>query len=264
MHEQPQNDHHRVLRSAQELQDHTYLEAVVANLREICTQPPQSISVDKALVATCLIALTDSPRDEALAFFERLLRRGMPPEELFENIFPQIAIDLGCAWEKDTVSFADVTLIMTSLQRIAQSLRQRYISAPKQQSPSLVLIATLSGETHFFPALLIAAKLERAGFPVRLLQNATAETLIELAKRHEPLAIGLSCSTINLQQKLREVIDDIRRKSALPILVGGVITQTDQTKILTRPVNLWGNDWDELRRYLQELASNQLQNVNQL
>jgi methanogenic corrinoid protein MtbC1 len=238
-----------------------YIASVLSSVRAAQTIAPQPCAEEEILTIGRKI-LTDGSAKEAVTYFERVLARGVAVEHIFESTLPTIAADLGCAWDDDRLSFADLSIAFSSLQIVMHTLRDRYVGQVAVPGKGRLVIASLAGEPHLFGAIQIAARLERIGFSVSLLGGATPAELSKVATTGRHCAIGLSCGSAAAHAVLDAAITSIRQTSSTPIIVGGAITGHREARDLAERVDLWGPDWTTLQDFLERRAAFQLQNVN--
>ena len=242
----------------------SYLTSVLSGVRQVHDKrSPSEPDWLAAESSRCIGVLREALAGEAVAYFDRLVRRGISHEYLFEKLFPQIAIDMGEMWNCDTVSFADLSICFSSLQIVMHGLRDGYVRLDGVPARGCLLIAGLESEPHLFGPILLSAQLERLGYTVLMLGGATPETLAFEAARRPHLCVGLSCGTASARKDLSAALAAIRSASSAPIIVGGSATAPGASfQHHSTDVDLWGPSFEEFTAYLKTRSANQLQNVN--
>lgn len=241
----------------------SYIADVLNGLRASRTDlRDQSCPGTLLTVDECVDVLASGSAIEAVQYFERVLRRGITVDTVFEVYLPRIAADLGTAWDDDRISFVDLALCFSTLQIVMHSFRDRYVGKLQPPGRGRMVIAALEGEPHLFGPIWMSARLERAGFTTLTLGGATPRKLAEAAGGGQVDCIGISCGMATAHAELDAAITAIRQSSATAIAVGGAITGHPEARHLRERVDLWGPDWNELQDFLEKRAAFQLQNVN--
>ncbi len=114
--------------------------------------------------------------DEALAFVHALLADGLPLESIFLDLLAPAARILGKRWEEDTLSFAEVTIALTKLQRLMRRLAAVSRPTGAAVDRGAVLLTAVPGEQHLFGVLMLEEFFRRDGWRVDVLPGATRET----------------------------------------------------------------------------------------
>ncbi|MGB0497149.1 MAG: cobalamin B12-binding domain-containing protein [Rubricella sp.] len=237
------------------------LGGVIAAQRTESTRPRIRIEVD---IRQCCMVLCDASPDEAVAYFERLIRRGLTIEHLFEDTFGRISGRLGEKWSCDQISFVDVAFAYSNLQIVLHRLKPLYIgSRDAANDRRAIAIATLPGETHVFGMLVVAAQLERRGFDVTTFGGLTADELIAALARAPVTAIGLSCGTNTRLSDLEDIVGRLHMSlTGRPIIVGGMVTALHGPDALGVPVARWGGSVSDIVSFLEAGSAKELHNVD--
>lgn len=171
------------------------------------------------------IVLTQ-PEDTALAFIHALLESGFPLESIYLDLLAPSARWLGQQWTDDELSFTDVTIALTRLQRLMRVLSG--MPRPKEQSGGAatgpILLAAMPNDQHMFGILMLEEFCRREGFDVLCLPACSRHDLMLAVRRRKPAIVGLSVSVDERLDDLRAVIAEIRQASmpqSLMVMVGG-------------------------------------------
>jgi methanogenic corrinoid protein MtbC1 len=165
--------------------------------------------------------------DVASAFVSALRDQGVAVEALYLDLLAPAARRLGELWSADLADFAEVTVGLGRLQRVAHSLRG---SLPEEdESPGgerRALLVAVPGEQHTFGLSLVAEFFRRAGWSVTSEPLGTVQDLLDLVRREWFAVVGLSVSAEARMAGLASVILGVRRVScnrAVGVMVGGRI-----------------------------------------
>ena len=150
---------------------------------------------------------------------------GMPIDYIILELIPAIARKLGTQWEEDTLSFADVSIGASRLERAIYKLDYLFQAnqLDRQQNKS-IFISTCPGSQHSLGALIFSNFLTFSGWKVYRPKQVDIESSIYgvMSKEHQALAI--SVSTHDQLEQLPKLIDLLREKSKNPgilVLIGG-------------------------------------------
>lgn len=175
---------------------------------------------DASLEAFCATLLDPRP-EAALAFIEERLAAGVRRQSVYLGYLGAAAERLGEKWEKDQISFADVTLGTTHLYALLRAMRiERRYSSMLTDSRRTALFAPVPGEQHSLGISIAAEVFRDAGWVIDLRIPRTIPELVDHAQRSKPWLIGLSVSTEkNLENLVRLVV---KLKLARPETIIGV------------------------------------------
>ncbi|SMD13330.1 Methanogenic corrinoid protein MtbC1 [Fulvimarina manganoxydans] len=173
-----------------------------------------------------LRSLLLSGRDEEQVAFLTEMRQTLSLSVLIGDVVAPVMDEIGIEWEEDRMTFAEVTLISTRLQRgLSLAIgREPAESGAKSAGRGDILLAVMPGEQHSIGVDALAALLAEAGHHV---DRATSATLAELCKRvseHTYRIVGLSCGSDRTRPALGETIASLRKASRNPrlrIFLGG-------------------------------------------
>jgi MerR family transcriptional regulator, light-induced transcriptional regulator len=185
-------------------------------LRHGSTRPDQA-ELDRFVAA--LIAVAD---EASTVMTQGYLDRGHSINAILLDLFGPAARRLGKMWEDDEITFVDVTIGVGRLQQLLNNLPpQPKLGPPRHRN---VLLLPTPGEDHSFGVAVLGDILERAGWAVTLIHQATAVELRRILKRQHFVAVGFSLSTDALTDRLIAAIRTVRVElDATPttIVVGG-------------------------------------------
>lgn len=147
--------------------------------------------------------------------------KGVPPESIYLVYLAAGARQLGVWWEKDQVSFLDVTVGSSRLLAIMRAMRHHFVR-PGPRSVRSAAFAAVPGEDHTIGVTMAADFFRKDGWDVELLTGIDHETLIEtFSKRTFPL-VGLSLAGEHAIEALSRVVIALRIVSPESyVVVGG-------------------------------------------
>ena len=164
------------------------------------------------------------PDLEAAVTYVIVLRdRGLSMETLFFELLEPTARHLGELWERDECDFIDVTLGVGRLQKLLAIFNDTH-AVPTFEQRRRVLMATAPGNQHSFGVAIVERFLSAAGWHVQAEIAATAEEIVEAARRTWFAVIGLTAAFHGQLDALRDVIAQLRAHSSnrtVGIMVGG-------------------------------------------
>lgn len=161
--------------------------------------------------------------DDALAFVHALLADGLPLESIFLDLLGPAARVLGKRWEEDTISFTEVTIALTKMQRLMRRLAA--VSRPMGAAVDRgsVLLTSAPGEQHLFGVLMLEEFFRRDGWQVDILPGGSPDEIISVIQSGNYRAVGISVSVDDHIDTLKSLIAEIRTRVAgrVPLLMVG-------------------------------------------
>lgn len=143
-----------------------------------------------------------------------LKKKGYSDARLVFDVIPVVARDLGKAWERDEISFVDVTIGCARLQHEVHNLTDEADDAAlvpaSQRRDCLVLLP--AGAQHTLGATILAKQLRHAGMRVSQDLEATSDTVLTLAKYLRFDAVFISASLSESSDILRQLVDVSRQQ----------------------------------------------------
>lgn len=218
---------------------HPGLAAVLAGLGAIeapaCRLPSRAFAVVAEHRRAFESLLLDGDESALEAFVLELLEGGASAEEIMADLIVAAAEQLGRGWERDDLSFFDVTFATNRLHRILNSLHAPFLAEaapriPKAAGP--VLLGCLPGEQHTLGIVMAAQFLVRDGWSVEFALGNDAVDIPELLARTHFTVLGLTLSSTDRIDALRELVRRAREGSRNPelrVFIGGpLVTERPQ------------------------------------
>ena len=175
--------------------------------------------------------------DEAApgAFVRALLRDGMSPGTLLEQVFAPAARILGQRWETDECSFYEVTLASGHIQRLVRAISPLFLSDRACfGTMGRMLLTCAPGEQHTLGTLIIAEHFIRDGWDVHLMTIYGSDILLDMVRKTEYDCLGVSISCTQYISGLRKDIRRVRqvsRNADIRVLVGGHLFGADPSLV---------------------------------
>lgn len=158
----------------------------------------------------------------------------LSPDQIVDLYIPQAAHSLGCMWQDDEISFAQVTVATARLQGLLTLLAPPWSFCIEHggASPSVLLILQ-STDCHTLGPHVASAQLRRMGASVRVLFGPDSETVLRILAEEPVDLVMFSSSRTEALAAIAAMVADIRANfcSPPPIALGGIILGlTDRAK----------------------------------
>lgn len=157
-------------------------------------------------------------------YLEAMRSEGVSPDDLRLKLLAPSCRLLGELWAADRCTFAEVSVGVSRIQRLARQLgsedREPFFGPWRGN----VLLAPVPGEQHSFGVQLVGDFLSREGWDVTYLPGASESELAETISSVSIPLLGLTVSNRSLLSKTAMLIQSLRAVSAnrgLVIIVGG-------------------------------------------
>lgn len=208
------------------------VEAVAADIVRRLAKSAKAVSdfhvptlSDEALGAFCDTLVRPDPYT-ALRFIEDRRSEGMTGASLYLGYISGGARCLGERWERDELSFVQVTCGTGHLYALMRALRSEIPFARRKfDSLRVAFFATVPGEDHDLGITVAADLFRREGWEIDLETGTDHENLIVRIEQTKPHIIGLSLSTEHRLEALVRLVVAIRL--VLPDAIIGVASSTN-------------------------------------
>ncbi len=195
--------------------------ADAANLTRIKVPTTSPAKVD----AFCDALLSSD--DAAIEYISALRQDGVILDEIYLGYITGAARLLGERWERDEISFFDVTIASGHLYAIMRGLR-RAIEPLQASKNRHAFFAAVPGETHTIGISVAADMFRQRGWQVDTQINADHDDIVETLAQSNHTVIGLSASRAAMTDTLARLNVALRiAKPAAFILVSGQITEEE-------------------------------------
>lgn len=150
---------------------------------------------ERRLKEFCDVLLQPVPT-KALVFAAKLQAEGVTPQVLRYGYFAAAARLLGERWDRDEVTFLEVTVATGHLYALLRAVRSdpadHYSSTHRSRN---ALFASVPGEKHTLGVVLAADTFRDHGWDIDLQISENHDNLVNYIKDTRPTLIGLSLST---------------------------------------------------------------------
>ena len=180
-------------------------------------------------VEKCSQAFLEMSSVELEVFAQNLFDQGLDIEVFYLDIIPQVARSLHYLWEKDIITFFDVTRSSWNMKRLISSLSPDFIKPDAaHMMPAVnrfqVLVATAPGAQHTLGPLLVSQYLQRKGWHLLPGFDHEEKELLALVSNNWIDLICISVSLTTEVPKLKSWVAKIKSKSKnvhIQCIVGG-------------------------------------------
>lgn len=198
-------------------------------------------------------SLTSTDPDAAASIAQDALAAGATVEDLYLSYLAPAAQMLGQRWDKDDLSFVQVTLATARIFAILRSLDLRdrpTASCAARQA----LFATVPGETHTLGARMAADLFRRKGWDITLELGLPHDALVDRITAANPGLIGLSAAGAHAAPALAKLIVALRMTVPAPVIaVSGQIVHEARDVVAATAPNAIITDIDEAEVVLARL-----------
>jgi len=183
---------------------------------------------DAAVLDRLEAGLLSSDPDGAGQALDAMAAWGIPAEEVADLYVPAMARRLGLRWHRDELSFAQVTIGMSRLQRLVRDIVAEFETdrCVGREVGSLLLIVP-EPEQHTLGAILLCGQLRRRGLSVRLWLGFRPADAVDALSSGSYDGVFVSASRSYSLENLQDVIKSLgdAALSALPVCIGGSFTE---------------------------------------
>jgi MerR family transcriptional regulator, light-induced transcriptional regulator len=194
--------------------------------RDTAERPPDLTltAQDRAEFASSVLVL---PARALTAIARQFIDMGFPVEKILLELLAPTARHLGVLWERDDISFIDVTIAVQKLQHVMHVVCQddRPTFVDRDDRPSALMLPA-PGEVHTFGLLIMSELLRRRGWVVEGGLPMPPAEIVQMAASSPYALIGFSLSSDLLLAQTANAIKRIRKKSrntGVKIVIGGPV-----------------------------------------
>ncbi|MCR4599539.1 MAG: homocysteine S-methyltransferase family protein [Acetatifactor sp.] len=156
------------------------------------------------------------------------LAAGEAPSALLNEILLPGINEVGELFDKGKYFLPQLIASAEAMKNAIEVLEPLLLEGRKGEDMPVVVIATVEGDIHDIGKNLVALMLKNYGFQViDLGKDVPASEIIKAAKEHNAKIIALSALMTTTMQRMREVVEEVKRiKLPVKVMIGGaVITQ---------------------------------------
>jgi excisionase family DNA binding protein len=177
--------------------------------------------------------LLDGDDSGASSVVDQALVSGASPTDVYVEIIGPVMRDIGDKWEQGSVTVAEEHRASAAARRVVSRVSPRFTK--RGRTRGTVLLGAVAGDPHDLPIAMVADVLRGASYDVvELGGNTPVESFVQMAKRVDPIAVGISASTGASVDVVAKTVRAVRRaRPHIPILVGGPAFASGEDAIAT-------------------------------
>lgn len=172
-----------------------------------------------------MASLQRQDHDGTLAVLEAISARGASYLDISLGIVAEAARTMNAMWERDEISFVDVTLSTAMLKQALRTfVRKRTLNPTPQSALKTALITAIPGDQHNLGVQIIEDMLRLADWSVSSGCNESLRSLSVDIRKQWFTIIGISVSDSLLFERCKRAVSDIRAHSRNPdviVMLGG-------------------------------------------
>jgi len=128
-----------------------------------------------------------------IEYTEKLFKNEKEYEIFFEKFIPEVAEDLGNSWKKDELTFVEVSLATSRLQKLCKVFEKKYLGPLFLETLGTdILIILPKNETHSLAPIVASGILKKIGLNPFLAIGYDEKEIIEIVKDKNFKIIGFS------------------------------------------------------------------------
>lgn len=157
---------------------------------------------------------------------KRMTVAGITAADIADRYIPAIARTLGDLWCDDSIGFAVVTIGVARLQGLLREIGPEWQADRHADGDAPGLLVVVGPDVfHTLGAMVLTGQLRRRGLSVRLLFDATPETLGPILRQARFDAVLISASDGETLESLRRLVATVKSATfvAPPVVIGGTI-----------------------------------------
>lgn len=167
-------------------------------------------------------------RENAAALTQNALDKGEQPDKILNEVLLPAINKVGEYFDKGRYFLPQLIASAEAMKNAIEVLEPLLLKETEERDMPVVIIATVEGDIHDIGKNLVALMLKNYGFKViDLGKDVPKDKIIAAAKEHHAKIIALSALMTTTMQRMREVVEEVK-KDSLPVKVmigGAVITR---------------------------------------
>ena len=168
--------------------------------------------------------ILDGDRENIELAIEKALSKKIKPEHLLNKHMIPAINEAGIKFEKKELFLPQLLASAETMKKGFEKL-QPLLGTKTKEAEKKVILATVQGDIHDIGKNIISLMLKNQGFTIIDLGNdVQAEKIISSAKKHKPIAIGLSALMTTTMVNMKKVISLMEKeKLNYPVFLGGAV-----------------------------------------
>jgi len=216
-------------------------------------KPPRPELLDQLIRA----AMTGDP--EVLANLSVEFRRLRIPADVAVDTYVPAAVDkIGDAWHNDEIDILDATLATCRLQNLVREFGRAWSAdSASANSNRAVLMVVPEGEQHTLGTMIATTQLRRLGVSVCVQLSPSRALLSDTLQNRRYDAVFISVANLHSLEAAENIVKTVklRRRSQMPMIVGGAIVAHDNVAHSTIGADLTTRNIREALEFIGHPAS---------
>ena len=196
---------------------------------------PEGLVQDQDIEQLCHDLISDDPMAGS-EFVTELRSRGVDLNALYLVYLAGAARKLGVWWDKDFITFVEVSKGTSRIYGIMRGLNRLFASSLRSPQRSAIF-ASCPGETHTLGVKIASDLFRKDGWDIELKIGRSHDELIEEIRESKSLLIGLSAAGEHSLPVLAKLIVAIRvvRPECLILVSGNIVNVCNELVYLMTP-----------------------------
>jgi MerR family transcriptional regulator, light-induced transcriptional regulator len=155
------------------------------------------------------------------AKLREMMMWGHDLDSVLLDLLAPVARTLGEMWERDSITFIDVTIAVQKMQQVLRDICQ---SVTTDAYGPHALLLPAPGESHSFGLVIVSELFRKRGWYVAGGLPVTSRVLVNMVNTQPYAVVGFSLSNSELLGNLKAAIKSVRKSSAyrdVLVIVGG-------------------------------------------
>jgi methanogenic corrinoid protein MtbC1 len=198
----------------------------------VITRPESLLKISDFEISVFMNLCLADEEQACQNYIKKLIADGITTDQLFLELITPAARLLGEKWDQDLLDFTQVTQGLVRLHSITHEIGFEYQDGPTQAGEvRRLLIASAPDSKHFLGPNIVANFFRKFGWQVVLDVSASSQELIHAAGNEWFDLIGISVSTQQQLNTLRQLVADLKKRSRNPqtkVMLGGPIFNVEE------------------------------------
>lgn len=197
----------------------------LAERQKLILDAPRADDVSDTVERLCM-ALVSTQSEDSVREGEAILAEHSV-EDFYLVYLSGAATRLGQWWDRDQVSFVDVTVGLGRLHALVRSLEQPIKSRAQKSGLRKAIFATVPGERHTLGVTMATDLFRRRGWHILLLVGLDHDVLISRITEADATALGVSAAGKHAALPLARLLVDLRivRPDCRVFVSGKIVTE---------------------------------------
>jgi methanogenic corrinoid protein MtbC1 len=217
--------------------DSKSLDLALLALNELANRKSnKKITYDRTDISKFCESIISKNDDLQVRLIERLIKRGVSLDIVYETFIPEVAESLGNLWKKNKVTFVEVNIGAQRLHRLSRIYEKRYLGPMYMFSEGPDILLILPGqEVHTLGLITASGIFKKSGANPFIAVGYSDNEIIDLIKDQEFKLIGMSVSNSQNILDCLKTAKSIKKHITknIPMVVGGQgVNQCSNSELL--------------------------------